>query len=114
MPSRGQAPPLLGEALTDEVVIAADARPLTPDLREGPLALGQPPDVVEPLPGRADSRWGRLTGQRPGVPAFALGFPRALRQDDGQRVILLADPRFDIARPGEPGTWAVRRPLSDR
>jgi hypothetical protein len=31
-------------------------------------------------------RWGRLTGQQPGVPATAVGFPRALRADDGQRI----------------------------
>ena len=31
-------------------------------------------------------RWGRLTGQQPGVPAMAVGFPWVLRGDDGQRV----------------------------
>ena len=31
-------------------------------------------------------RWGRLTGQRPGVKATAVGFPRALRETDGTRV----------------------------
>src|SRR4051794_19626575 len=33
------------------------------------------------------ARWGRLTGQRPGIEAFAVGFPRALREDDGERVL---------------------------
>lgn len=31
-------------------------------------------------------RWGRLTGQRPGVEATAVGFPRALKDSDGTRV----------------------------
>jgi tetratricopeptide (TPR) repeat protein len=31
-------------------------------------------------------RWGRLTGQRPGVEATAVGFPRALKDTDGMRV----------------------------
>ena len=31
-------------------------------------------------------RWGRLTGQRPGVEATGVGFPRALRDSDGTRV----------------------------
>jgi tetratricopeptide (TPR) repeat protein len=31
-------------------------------------------------------RWGRLTGQRPGVQATGVGFPRALKEADGERV----------------------------
>ena len=31
--------------------------------------------------------------------------------DDGRRVLLLADPRFDGAQPGQPTTWTVREPL---
>ncbi|MGO9899059.1 MAG: tetratricopeptide repeat protein [Solirubrobacteraceae bacterium] len=31
-------------------------------------------------------RWGRLTGQRPGVKATGVGFPRALKEADGTRV----------------------------
>ena len=31
-------------------------------------------------------RWGRLTGQRPGVRATAVGFPRALKDSEGTRV----------------------------
>ena len=31
--------------------------------------------------------------------------------EDGRRVLLLADPRFDGAQPGQPRTWTVREPL---
>ena len=42
-------------------------------------------------------RWGRLTGQRPGVPAAAVGFPRALKDVDGERV---ADQPSGTINPG--------------
>jgi broad specificity phosphatase PhoE len=32
------------------------------------------------------TRWGRLTGQAPGVSATGIGFPRALKEADGERV----------------------------
>ncbi len=40
----------------------------------------------EGLSRRRPVRWGRLTGQQPGITASAVGFPRSLREDDGQRV----------------------------
>jgi membrane-bound metal-dependent hydrolase YbcI (DUF457 family) len=53
----------------------------------------------------------------PSIRAF-LTFARfvagSVEQDHGQRVILLADLRFDIARPGQPGTWPVHRAIGDR
>jgi hypothetical protein len=40
-----------------------------------------------PVPLRARAvRWGRLTGQRPAVEATAVGFPRALKEADDERV----------------------------
>ena len=36
--------------------------------------------------GKRRSRWGVLTGTRPGVDATAMGFPRVLRDSDGTRV----------------------------
>lgn len=39
-----------------------------------------------PLRIRASAvRWGRLTGQRPGITASAVGFPRALKDSEGTR-----------------------------
>jgi putative sterol carrier protein len=48
------------------------------------IELDRPPATARPtLP--PSVRWGWLTGQQPGVPATAVGFPRVLRADDGQR-----------------------------
>jgi membrane-bound metal-dependent hydrolase YbcI (DUF457 family) len=51
----------------------------------------------------------------PPIRAF-LGFARfvagSVEENGGQRLLLLADPRFDVARPGEPGTWPIRWPLA--
>jgi inner membrane protein len=50
----------------------------------------------------------------PAIRAF-LSFARfaagSVEDDQGKRMLLLADPRFDFAQPGQPGTWPVRRPL---
>ena len=69
-------------------------------------------------------RWGRLTGQRPGVAASAVGFPRSLRKGDGQRMAeqpsgrvnpgvgfgsrydLLVDPPHPLAAAEDPSPWS--------
>ncbi len=43
-------------------------------------------DTGVPAGMRHQVRWGRLTGSQPGIPASAIGFPRAVRADDGRRV----------------------------
>jgi membrane-bound metal-dependent hydrolase YbcI (DUF457 family) len=53
------------------------------------------------------------TDTAPSTRAF-LSFARFVAVDvdteDGRRVLLLADPRFDKAQPGQPKTWPVREP----
>ena len=80
--------------------------------------------VPSGLSRRRAVRWGRLTGQRPGVAASAMGFPRSLREDDGQRVAdqpsgrvnpgvgfgfrydLLVDPPHPLVAAADPSPWS--------
>jgi len=43
--------------------------------------------------------------------SFARFVAAEVAQEDGKRVLLIADPRYDNPRPGEPATWPVHEPL---
>jgi hypothetical protein len=43
--------------------------------------------------------------------SFARFVAIELDTDNGRRVLLLADPRYDNPQPGRPETWPVRQPL---
>lgn len=73
--------PAAGAAATGRVVWAGRQAGLDAAL----VGLDSPP--AGPMAIRVSPvRWGRLTGQRPGVPAYGIGFPRALREEGGERV----------------------------